>query len=161
VIRSGTPKELQKRQGQLVWRLSGLLMPRVDRAAAQLADCPWPPDRLRVAVDVEVVASRDEQQHWAPDLAACGAVIFLMCAVDAQADAVVLAHAMDDGRLAEGGAHTSAWFPSPISAGDGVWYQRHGSELMNASVGLSVWPRNHQCYQVRTNASLSGAPNAR
>jgi hypothetical protein len=41
------------------------------------------------------------------------------------------------------------WLPSPISAGDGVRYQWPGSALMNASAGLSVWPRNHQCHQVR------------
>jgi hypothetical protein len=36
---------------------------------------------------------------------ACGPVSFLMCAVDAQAGAIVLAHAVNDGWIAEGGPH--------------------------------------------------------
>jgi hypothetical protein len=53
-------------------------------------------------VDVQVIAGRDEQQPRTADLAAHGPVGFLLGAVDAQPDAVVLAHAVDDGRVADG-----------------------------------------------------------
>ena len=54
-MRSGTPEEVEERRGELVWRLFGLVVPGVDGAAAQLAGHPRPPDRLGVAVNVEVV----------------------------------------------------------------------------------------------------------
>src|ERR1700722_5348211 len=71
-MRAGTPEEVQERRGELVRCLFGLVMPGVDGKAAQLAGRPWSPDRLGVAVDVEVVVGRDEQQHRALDLAARG-----------------------------------------------------------------------------------------
>src|SRR5579872_1989292 len=97
--RAGTPEEVQERRGELVRCLFGLVMPGVDGEAVQLAGRPWSPDRLGVAVDVEVVVGRDEQQHRALDLAARGPVGFLVGAVDAQPGPVVLAHAVDDGRV--------------------------------------------------------------
>ena len=62
LVRTGTPDEAQERRSELVRRLFGMVLPAVDRAAAQLAGRPRPPDRLGIAVDVQVVIRRDEQQ---------------------------------------------------------------------------------------------------
>src|SRR5580698_7049525 len=102
LVRTGPPEEAQECRGDLVRRLFGLVMPGMDRAAAQLPGHPGPPDGLGIAVDVQVVVGRDEQQHRALDLPACGPVGFLVSAVDPQAGPVVLAHAMDDSRVTEG-----------------------------------------------------------
>src|SRR5690348_6702693 len=92
------PQVLQQRRSQLLGRLFGLVVAGVDRLAAQLAGHPWPPDLLRVAVDVEVVLGRGEQQHRAHDPAAGGPIGLLVLAIDAQPRAVVLEHAVHHGR---------------------------------------------------------------
>lgn len=104
-MRNGTPEELEEHAREFVRRPFGLVVSGVDRAAVQLAGRPWSPDRFGVAVNVEVVVRRDEQQHRAPDLPACGTVGFLIRAIDAQAGAVVLTHAVDDSWIAESGPH--------------------------------------------------------
>jgi hypothetical protein len=94
-------EEVKQGRGELVGGLLGLVVAGVDRAAAQLAGRPRPPDRLGIAVDVEVIIRRGEQQHRALDLPARGSVGFLVPSVGAQAGTVVLAHAVDDGRVTE------------------------------------------------------------
>lgn len=62
LIRNGTPEELEEHAGEFVRSPFGLVVSGVDRAAVQLAGRPWSPDRFGVAVNVEVVVRRDEQQ---------------------------------------------------------------------------------------------------
>lgn len=73
---------------------------------------PRSPDRLGVAVDVDVILGRHEQQHRAGNASTGGRVGFFMLAIDAKPRAVVLAHAVDNGGVAQG-PQTSACSSAP------------------------------------------------
>jgi hypothetical protein len=85
----------------LAGRLLGLVVSTGNHPVVERAGDPRRPDPRRVAVDVEVVVGRLEQQHRAGHPPACGPVSLVVGPVDAQAGAVVLEHAVHDGRVAQ------------------------------------------------------------